>query len=138
MTDTTLPTPTSGRQYPSRADKLSDVSLPNKPTEPSAQDRLEASRAHVRTALLDIAHPPPKPAGSGLANKLLSTVRDIPGAAIVMETAKGWWKDHGQTARTAGQASQQLLKPVAKRYPVGTLGAALAAGAIVIVLKLWR
>ncbi len=128
MTDATLPTPAAASpHYPNRANQVTPPALPRKPAGPSPQDRLAASRMQVRGALMDIAHPSHKAAGSGLGDKIAGAMKGVPGLSIVLDTAQGWWKDHGAAARTAGQASQAVLQPMAKRYPAGMVGAASPA-----------
>ena len=138
MTDATSATqmvaPTSYR-----ADKpVPPPPAPEKASPLSAQARLESSRSLLRRELTEIAHPPSKAAGAGLGAKLVSAVKDIPGAAVVIDTAKGWWQDHGSAARITGQASQALLRPMAKRYPGSMIGAAVAVGAVLVLLRPWR
>lgn len=106
--------------------------------EPSpAQVRLDASRARVRGALMEIAHPPRRP-NSGLIDKLTGMVNDVPGVTFVLEAAKKWWQAHRDIAQTAGQASQALVTPIARRHPASLLGAAAAAGTAVGLLRPWR
>ncbi|MEO5881646.1 MAG: hypothetical protein ABIQ06_04465, partial [Caldimonas sp.] len=56
------------------------------PSQPSAAERLEASRACLRNALMEIAHPPPKPSllgdlGTGsFGTRILDRLKGLPGA----------------------------------------------------------
>ena len=139
MTDATSPTQIAAPASPNRGDELAPPPpTSEKASPPSAQARLESSRALLQRELIEIVHPPPKAAGSGLGAKLVSAVKDIPGAAVVIDTAKGWWQDHGRAARLTGQASQALLRPMAKRYPGSMIGAAVAVGAVLVLLRPWR
>ena len=135
MTDTTSSAPASSY----RADKLEDVPLraPDKVEAPSAKLRLEASRARIGSALLEISHPP-KRSNSGLVDKLMGMVENIPGVTLVVDTAKSWWHEHRETAQTAGQASQALVTPIAQRHPQSLVGAAAAFGALLVLLRPWR
>ena len=138
MTDSTLPTPSASVQYPHRPAKVAPPAVPDKSAAPSAKDRLAASRSQVRSALLSIEHPSPKPLGSSLGDRLADAIKDIPGMSIVLDTAKGWWQDHGAAAQTAGQASRAVLQPMAKRNPAGLVGLAVGAGVLLVLLKPWR
>ena len=139
MTETTLPNPSSAPASPYRIDKLKDIPLRSleKVEAPSAKLRLEASRARMRSALMAIAHPPKRPS-SGWVDKLTGMVEDIPGVALMVDTAKSWWHEHRDTAQTAGQASQAMVTPIAQRHPESLLGAAAALGTLVVLLRPWR
>ena len=140
MTDTTLPSSTVTPASPYKADKRATSSsfVPERAAPSAAFDRLESSRAQVRSALMVIAHPPPTAKAAGLGRKLTSLLNRVPGSALVLDTAKSWWLDHRHTAQTVGRASQALVRPIAKRHPAGLVGSALAAGAVVVLLRPWR
>ena len=139
MTDTTFSTPKVAPASAYRVDELKDLpSLALEKAEAlSAKLRLEASRARMRIALMAIAHPPKRPS-SGWVDKLTGMVEDIPGVAVAVDTAKSWWHEHQSTVQTVGQASQALVTPIAQRNPKGLLGAAVAVGALVVLLRPWR
>ncbi len=141
MTDTTTFSPVRVTPAsPARVDKLPNLAQPaTAKAAPSPQARPEASRARLRGALMVIARPPKHPrSGNGLIDKLTDMVQDVPGVALMFDTAKGWWKKNGETTKTAGQACQALVTPIARRHPTGVLGISAAIGALLVLLKPWR
>ena len=114
-------------------------------TEPSAVDRLAASRARLRGAMMDIAHPPKRefaPAANlgETIHNLLLRVKTLPGAALVVDSIDSWWRRHPlRTAgMVAGEASRTLVRPIARRNPAMLLLGAAGAGALFMLTKPWR
>jgi hypothetical protein len=126
---------------------MSDTAVPSPfveatPVELSAEERLIESRRRLRTALLQIAHPPKAPVGPRqvLSHKIAGVLRSIPGAAPLIDAARYWWQQHPwrQTARLTGVASEALIGPMVQRHPASAIAAATAAGAALVLLKPWR
>lgn len=114
-------------------------------SEPSALDRLTASRSRLRIALVALAHPPKlepllSHGVSGLAVEILDRVKRLPVASLVLEAAQGWWRHHplNQAGTVAAQASLTVIKPYAKKKPLNTFAIAAGATVLLLVLKPWR
>jgi len=116
------------------------------PKEPSAAERLEASRARLRTALMDIAHPPPKPSLLGdigigsFGSQILEKLKSLPGAALILESIEHWWAEHPLHAAgaLAEEASRRYVGPIARRNPVAVVLGSAIFGALLVASKPWR
>jgi len=114
--------------------------------QPTAAERLEASRARLRTALLEIAHPPPKPSLLGdlkigsFAHQLLERVKALPGAALLLEAVEHWWAEHPLRAAgsLAEEASRRYVGPLARKNPVAIIVGGVVFGALLVASKPWR
>jgi hypothetical protein len=116
------------------------------PHEPTAAERLEASRARLRAALIEIAHPPPKPSlfadikiGS-LGQQLVERLKALPGAALLLESIEHWWAQHPLHAAgsLAEEASRRYVGPIARENPVAVIVGSAVFGALFVASKPWR
>jgi hypothetical protein len=116
------------------------------PQPPSAAERLEASRARLRGALMAIAHPPPKPSvldGLGIGSfgsQILEKLKGLPGAGLVIESIEHWWAEHPLHAAgaLAEEASRRYVGPIARRNPAAVIAGSVVFGALLIASKPWR
>jgi hypothetical protein len=142
-----MPAGTNPPEAAAAAAVASAVDRKDDDNEPSAADRLELSRARLRLALLEIAHPAPKaslldqlPGMTDLKTKAMHWLSTLPGAALVLDSLDSWWQQH--PLRTAGavarEAGEQVLAPVARRNPYAFVLGAAALGAVVVLTKPWR
>ena len=143
---TVIPTVPPATHY--RRDKL-DVVVTRPSPKPllstsSAKERLVASRQHIRSELMLIAHPPAKPTffarPGSLSDKLQGVLLDLPGVAPVSNAIGDWWADHParQAGAVAGRVSATLVQPVAREYPRSVLVVAGVIGASLVLAKPWR
>lgn len=110
----------------------------------SALERLEASRARIRGALLQIGHPrPPDTVGASsgdLKSKLLRMARDVPGVSVIADSVESWWAQH--PLHTAGivamEASREVVGPLARRNPFVLVVGATVVGALFVASRPWR
>jgi hypothetical protein len=111
---------------------------------PSATERLVASRVRLRAALMDIAHPPPRPSAfdglGGLKTQLFDRIKALPGAGLIIESLEGWWTQHPLHAAgiVAEEASRSFILPVARQNPFVLVVASLVVGALLVVAKPWK
>ena len=116
------------------------------PHETTAAERLEASRARLRNALMEIAHPPPKPSLLGdmkigsLGQQLLERLKALPGAALLLESIEHWWAEHPLRAAgsLAEEASRRYMGPIARENPVAVIVGGAVFGALLVASKPWR
>lgn len=112
----------------------------------SATQRLNASRARLRAALMAIAHPPPKPSllddlGLGDFKKtIVDRLQSLPGAGLVIDTLEHWWSQHPlHTAGVvAGEASRNFVAPIARKNPYALVLGSVVVGAAFALSRPWR
>ena len=96
----------------------------------SAIERIEASRARLRLAMA----PPPAPASEARDDSWLAKLKHLPAVDLVTDALRDWWSRHPLRPFTlvAVEASDAVVKPLARRHPLalvlvaGVVGAALA------------
>ena len=127
-----------GKVVPATVGQLEERSL-------RAEERLALSRARLRGAMMEIAHPTPRPSmlGGGVGDwfdGLLGRARSLPGVSIVIESVESWWREHPlHTAGViAGEASEAFVRPIAQRNPQTLLIGAAALGAVFVLARPWR
>ena len=121
------------------------VETVTKAAELSAADRLSESRTRMRAAMMEISHPPKRTplfgsSGGDFVADLLSRVKALPGAAIVIESVEGWWQQHPlrTVGVVAGEASRAFVRPIAQRSPHVLILGATALGALFALTRPWR
>jgi len=116
------------------------------PHQPSAAERLEASRARVRSALMEITHPPPKPSlldGLGFGSfgsQILERLKSLPGVSMVVDGVEHWWTEHPlhAAAGLAEEAGRRYVGPMARKNPIAIIVGGAVFGALLIASKPWR
>ncbi len=132
----------AAEQLPSPAQESSPLAL--------ACARLERSRAGLRSVL---TRPPEAsaPARSALAGglarawkrqieELLGRLREQPVTRVLLESIGEWWRQHPwrDCVELAGFELRERVLPVLRRNARGTLLAAFAGGALLMLLRPWR
>jgi hypothetical protein len=134
--------PATGAELGDRAAAIERAVVRSAPL--SATERLVASRARLRSALMEIAHPPPRPSPfdglSGLKAQIMDRLRAVPGADFAIETLEGWWAQHPLHAvgLVAEEVSRNFVLPVARTNPFGLIVGSLVVGALLVVSRPWR
>lgn len=107
-------------------------------------ERLTLSRERLRHAMTrTAAHASSgtaagnKPAGLDLLDLLKLAV---PSAGLVIDTVTQWWAGHPLQAsgNLVEGVVDEILRPLAKRYPLTLAASALAAGALLVWMRPWR
>lgn len=95
----------------------------------TALARLALSRELLRKSLCE------RPAGDGTAGLagLFSGAKSMPGAALLFELSKTWWRQQP----LAGAVKVSLL-PLARRHPLALVCGAAALGGLLVWARPWR
>jgi hypothetical protein len=96
-------------------------------------ERLAVTRERLRQALQGPAVVAGAAAASGGPAAWLHNLRELPGAAVVIDAVRGWWAQHPWrvTVLLVGDAARTVLQPVAERRPLAlVLGALLFGGVL--------
>ena len=110
-----------------------------------AIERLALSRERLRSTML----PPPAKAGThtfftgssgSFAAGLTDRLKDLPGAALLLDAVRTWWAQHPlRTASVvAAEASRKFAAPLAERNPLALILGAVVVGALFALTKPWR
>ena len=100
-------------------------------------ERLALSREHLRLALNGVpAAAGHGTSGAGAAPPWWHSLRALPGAGILVAAAQQWWARHPlrTTTLVAFEATQALIRPLAKRHPLAFVVGAFALGGLLV----WR
>jgi hypothetical protein len=110
---------------------------------PTAQDRLDASRAALRRFIQSRTAQGGTATGAHASNApapWLDSLRQHPAAIIVIGALSAWWKAH--PLHTAGvlaaATARSALLPVAQRHPLGLVFGALLVGGLLAWTRPWR
>jgi hypothetical protein len=109
----------------------------------SPSQKLQLSRLRLQNALRD-AHAPAddtqRPSTDPGAQAWLSSLKQVPGAALVLELAAQWWAKHplNLASKLASDAANAAVKPMAERHPFALVAGAAIVGGIVGWSRPWR
>ena len=105
----------------------------------AATDRIEASRARLKLAMLPPLRAPGQRA-SAHADSWLHRLTDLPLVAAVIESVTEWWSHHPlrPAALVANEASNAVIAPIAQRNPLTLVLVAAAIGAGLAWTRPWR
>lgn len=106
-------------------------------------DRLALSRERLRQAMRASAAPQGSAAHlhtGRWAADLLASLKDIPGAAVVIAAVTSWWAQHPLrlAGMVAADAATAVVRPVAQRNPLGLVLGALVLGGVLAWSRPWR
>lgn len=109
-----------------------------------ALERLAASRARLRSAMLPPAEVPASHRlGAGIdaiANNLLDRLKALPAVNIVIEAIGDWWSQHPlrTASHVAAATTRRLATPIAEKHPLALVAAAAGVGALLVLFRPWR
>jgi hypothetical protein len=102
----------------------------------AAVERLLASRNRLRLALQERGGD----AGGPTTWAGLAGMASLPGAAMVLDALRGWWRRHPLHAAgsMAIEVGRPLLRSAADRHPWLLMGAAVLTGVLLVRWKPWK
>ena len=106
----------------------------------AALARLEASRARLREAMRPAAFAPSAVGKEAGARSWLQRLRELPVIRLVDDALGAWWSQSPLRpfALVAASASNAVVKPVARSYPVALVLVAGVVGAALAWARPWR
>lgn len=114
-------------------------------SELSAQERLSQSRESMSRWLTNqtpgnAATANPDPAQSPGSTTGLRSLFASPVALICLDLLTQWWAELPllKSVHQAEEAAHEAIAPLVRRHPVAVLGAAAAAGALLVWYRPWR
>lgn len=109
----------------------------------SPSQKLQLSRQRLQNALRD-AHAPAdstqRASTDPSAQAWLGSLKQVPGAALLLELAAQWWTKHplNLASRLVGDAANAAVKPVAERHPFALVAGAAVVGGVLGWSRPWR
>lgn len=105
----------------------------------SARERIEATRARLRSAMLPPPAAPKREPRTGL-HAQLERLKELPGIAVIVDTLQSWWQQTPlrPLAEIASRATSAMARPVAQQNPVALVVVAGLFGAVFVWSRPWR
>ncbi len=108
----------------------------------TAVARLALSRERLRLAMTQATGKPAHGAGTNThVTGLLGLLKTaLPNASLVIDALSQWWTHYAAQSsdQTAVGMADNLLKPLAKRYPLLVVAGAVAVGGLLAWSRPWR
>jgi hypothetical protein len=107
----------------------------------SPGERLALSRERLRLAMRgrSASRAGASPA-DGSASSLLANLKTIPGTGLLIEAVAQWWAQHPLrlASMVAAEAAGAVVRPMARRNPLGLMLGALLVGGLLAWSRPWR
>lgn len=112
-------------------------------TPAAAKMRLELSRQKLSAAMQPAPEPPPSVSArtrSSRVEPFMQKLHEVPWFAEVLSSVQAWWQQHPlrPISRVAGEASQAVITPIAKRSPWSFVAVSAVVGAGLAYSRPWR